>query len=52
MEDGAGHASISDGLLHLEANRVRVSQSGLTTDGCVMVGDAYGTITEVASGSS
>jgi hypothetical protein len=28
-EDGAGHASRSSGLLHLEASRARVSQSGL-----------------------
>jgi hypothetical protein len=28
-EDGVGHASRSSGLLHLEASRARVSQSGL-----------------------
>jgi hypothetical protein len=51
-EDGVGHASRSSGLLHLEASRARVSQSGLKTDGGAMVGGARGTITEVASGSS
>jgi hypothetical protein len=32
-EDSVGHASRSSGLLHLEANRARVSQSSLKTGG-------------------
>jgi hypothetical protein len=32
-EDGVGHASRSSGLLHLEASRVRIFQSGLETGG-------------------
>jgi hypothetical protein len=32
-EDGAGHASRSSGLLHLEVSQARVSQSGLNTGG-------------------
>jgi hypothetical protein len=32
-EDGAGHASRSSCLLHLEASRARVSQSSLKTGG-------------------
>jgi hypothetical protein len=51
-EDGAGHASRSGGLLRLEASCVRVSQSGLKTDGGTTAGGARGAITEVASGSS
>jgi hypothetical protein len=30
-EDGVGHTSRSSNLLHLEASRIRVSQSGLKT---------------------
>jgi hypothetical protein len=41
------HASTSSGLLHVEACRVRVSQSSLKTGGGVTVGGACGTITEV-----
>jgi hypothetical protein len=33
-EDGAGHASRSDGLLHLEVSHPRVSQFGLKTGEC------------------
>jgi hypothetical protein len=47
-----GHASRSSGLLHVEASRSRVSQSGLKTGGGAMVGGACGTVTEVASESS
>jgi hypothetical protein len=51
-EDDAGHASRSDGLLHLEVSCARVSQSSLKTGGGVMTGCACGTVMEVASGSS
>jgi hypothetical protein len=47
-----GHTSRSGGLLHLEASHARVFQSGLKTGGGAMMGDACGTIMEVASGSS
>jgi hypothetical protein len=47
-----GHALRSSGLLRVEASRTRVSQSGLKTGGGAMVGDARGTIVEVASESS
>jgi hypothetical protein len=46
-EVGAGHASISSGLLRVEASLPRVSQSGLKTDGGTTAGCAHGTITEV-----
>jgi hypothetical protein len=39
-------------LLGVEACLVRVSQSGMKTDGGVMAGDARGTIAEVASETS
>jgi hypothetical protein len=52
MEVGAGHASRSSGLLHVEASLVKVSQSGLKTGGGVTAGGAHGTITEVASEAS
>jgi hypothetical protein len=39
--------SRSDGLFHLEASHVRVSQSGLKTDGCVIMDGACGIIAEV-----
>jgi hypothetical protein len=42
----------SDGLLHLEASRARVSQSGLKTGRGATAGGARGTIVEIASGSS
>jgi hypothetical protein len=48
-EVGVGHASRSSGLLGMEASLARVSQSGLKTGGCAMVGGACGTIVEVAS---
>jgi hypothetical protein len=47
-----GHTSRSGGLLHLEASRAMVFQTGLKTGGGTMVGGACGTITEVASRSS
>jgi hypothetical protein len=49
MEVGAGHASRSSGLLHVEASLTRVFQSGLKTSGDVTAGGARGTITEVTS---
>jgi hypothetical protein len=51
-EVDAGHMSKSVGLLRLEANHVRVSQSGLKAGGGTTAGGAHGTITEVVSGSS
>jgi hypothetical protein len=51
-EVSAGHVSRSSGLLHMEARLVRVSQSGLKTDGGATVGGACGTITKVASETS
>jgi hypothetical protein len=50
-EVGAGHASRSSGLLHVEASLARVSQSGLKTARGAMAGGARGTIMEVASGA-
>jgi hypothetical protein len=47
-EDSVGHASKSNGLLHVKASQVRVSQSDLKTGGGVTTGGARGTITEVA----
>jgi hypothetical protein len=44
---GAGHASRSSGLLHVEASLARVSQSGLKTGGGATTGGAHGTIAEV-----
>jgi hypothetical protein len=46
-EDDAGHTLRSDGLLHMEASRPRVSQYGLKTSGGVTAGGARDTITEV-----
>jgi hypothetical protein len=46
-EDGAGHASRSSDLLHLEASRARVSQFCLKTGRAVTAGGA-GIIMEVA----
>jgi hypothetical protein len=46
-EDGAGHALRSSGLLGMEANLARVSQSGLKISGGATTGDARGTIAEV-----
>jgi hypothetical protein len=50
--DSVGHASRSSSLLHVESSRARVSQSGLKTGGGATMGDARGTITEVASRTS
>jgi hypothetical protein len=49
---GAGHVSRYSGLLHMEASLARVSQSGLKTGGCVIMGSARGTIVEVTSNAS
>jgi hypothetical protein len=46
------HASRSSGLLHVKASLASISQSGLKTDGGMMVGGAHGTIAEVASEAS
>jgi hypothetical protein len=51
-EVGTGHALRSSDLIHVEASLVRVSQSGLKTDGGATTGGARGTITEVASEAS
>jgi hypothetical protein len=39
-------------MLHMEASLVRVFQSGLKTGGGATMGDARGTIVEVASEAS
>jgi hypothetical protein len=49
---GAGYASRSSGLLHVEVSLAMVSQSVLKTGGGVMTGGARGTIAEVASEAS
>jgi hypothetical protein len=49
---GAGHASGSSGLLHVEASLISVSQSGLKTGGCATTGGARGTIAEITSEAS
>jgi hypothetical protein len=46
---GAGHASRSSDLLHVETSLARVSQSDLKTDGCATTGGARDTIAEVTS---
>jgi hypothetical protein len=51
-ENGVRHASRSGGLLHLEASRAMVYQSGLKTGGGTTMCGVHGTIVEVASGSS
>jgi hypothetical protein len=51
-EVGVGHASRSSSLLDVEANLVRVSQSGLKTGEGAMTGGARGTIAEVTSEAS
>jgi hypothetical protein len=51
-EVGAGHASRSSGLLHVEVSRARISQSDLKTGGGVTTGGARDTIVEVVSESS
>jgi hypothetical protein len=50
--DGVGHASRFSGLLHMEASRGRVFQSGLKTGRGTTTDDARGTIAEVASSCS
>jgi hypothetical protein len=50
--DDVGHVLRSSGLLHVEASRPRVFQSGLKNDGGATTGGACGTIVEVASRSS
>jgi hypothetical protein len=52
MEDGAGHASRSGGLLRLQASHARIFQSDLKTGGDATTGVARDTITKVVSGSS
>jgi hypothetical protein len=47
-----GHISRFSGLLHVEASRARVFQSGLKTDRWVTSGGARDTITEVVSSPS
>jgi hypothetical protein len=51
-EVGAGHASRSSGLFHVEASPARVFQSDLKTGGGATAGGARDTITEVASEAS
>jgi hypothetical protein len=46
-EVSAGHVSRSGSLLHLEASRVRVFQSGFKTGGGATAGGARGVIAEV-----
>jgi hypothetical protein len=46
-EVGAGHASRSSGLLHVEASLARVSQSDLKTDRDTTTGGARDTISKV-----
>jgi hypothetical protein len=48
-EVGAGHASRSSSLLHMEASLARVSQSSLKTGRGATTGGAHGTIMEVVS---
>jgi hypothetical protein len=48
-EVGVGHASISNGLLRVEASLTRIFQSGLKTGGVTTMGGACGTIVDVAS---
>jgi hypothetical protein len=50
--DGMGHALRPSDLLHVEASRARVFQSGLKTRGSVITGGACGTIMKVASSPS
>jgi hypothetical protein len=49
---GAGHASRSSGLLHVEACLARVFQSGLKTGGGATTGGIRDTITKVVSKTS
>jgi hypothetical protein len=48
-EVGVGHASRSNGLLHVKASLTRVSQSGPKIGGGATTGGARSTITKVAS---
>jgi hypothetical protein len=48
-KDGAGHASRSGSLLHLEGSHARVSQSDLKTAGGVTMGGARDIIAVIAS---
>jgi hypothetical protein len=50
--DGVRHKSRSSGLLHVEVNRGRVSQSGLKIGRGVKAGGSHGTIAEVALSGS
>jgi hypothetical protein len=47
-EDSAGHVSRFSSLLHVEVSSATVFQSGLKTGGGAILGDARGTIMEVA----
>jgi hypothetical protein len=47
-----GHTTGSNGLLHIEASRGRVSQYGLKTGGGMTSSGAHGIITEVTSNGS
>jgi hypothetical protein len=49
---GVGHASRSSGLLHVEASRAKIFQSGIKTDEGATTGGARGTIAQVALESS
>jgi hypothetical protein len=46
------HVSRSSGLLHVEASRAKVSQSGQNTGGGATTGGGCGTIAEVTSSPS
>jgi hypothetical protein len=50
--DDVGHVLRSSGLIHVKASLVRIFQSDLKINGCVMAGGAHGTIAEVVSESS
>jgi hypothetical protein len=49
---GVGHTSRSSGLLHREASRARVSQSGLKIGEGATMGDTCDIIMEVVSSES
>jgi hypothetical protein len=44
---GAGHATKSSGLLHVEGSQASVSQSDLKTGECATVGSACGIIAKI-----
>jgi hypothetical protein len=46
------HTLRSDGLFYLKRSHARIFQSGLKTDGGVIMGDAHYNIVEVASSES